>query len=111
MEHFINENECSDVNGQLKWWDERGTYIFRALKDYKDPQCNKAEVIDASQLYRDHMCASFLDACMLDIRDILIPEDQLKQFEGKSYSSGSSLNQKQRTKLVKNKQKEAVYQL
>ena len=56
------------------------------------------------------MSVSFLDACMLNIRDTLILEDQLKQFEGRSYSGGSSLNQKQRTTRVKNKEKEAAHQ-
>ena len=77
-EHFINKNECSDTNGWLKWWDERDNYIFRAFKGYKDPRCNKEEVIDASWLHRGHMTVSFLDACILDIRDTLILEGQLK---------------------------------
>ena len=51
------------------------------------------------------MSVSFLDACMLNIRDTLILEDQLKQFEGRSYSGGSSLNQKHRTRSVKTRKK------
>ena len=108
-EHFIKKNECSDINGWLKWWDERGNYIFRAFKGFKDPRCNKAGVIDASWLHRGHMTVSFLDACILDIRDTLILEGQLKQFEGRSYSGGPSLNHTQRTKRVKNKEKEDVH--
>ena len=56
------------------------------------------------------MSVSFLDACMFDIRDTLILEDQLQQFQGGSYSGGSGLNRKQRTKRVKNREKEAVHQ-
>ena len=82
---------------------------IRAFKCYKDPRCNKAEVIDASWLYRGHMSVSLLGACILDIRDTLILEGQLKQFEGRSYSGGPSLNQTQRTKRVKNKEKEDVH--
>ena len=44
------------------------------------------------------MSATFLDACLFDIRDTVILEDQLKQFEGGSYSGESDSNQKQRTK-------------
>ena len=56
------------------------------------------------------MGVPLLDACMFDIRDALILEDQLKQFEGGSYSGGSGLNQKQRTERVKNREKEAAHQ-
>ena len=56
------------------------------------------------------MSGTFLDACLFDIRDTLILEDQLKQFEGESYSAESDSNQKQRTKHVINREKEAVNQ-
>ena len=59
---------------------------------------------------RDDMGVSLLDACMLDIRDALILEDQLKLFEGGSYSGGSGLNQKQRNECVKNREKETANQ-
>ena len=54
------------------------------------------------------MSTTFLGACLFDIRDTLILEDQLKQFEGESYSGESDSNQKQRTKHVINREKEAV---
>ena len=85
MEDFIKENECTDINGWLKWWDERRSSIFR---------CNQAEVIHVGWIHRYRMDVSLLDTCMFDIRDALILEDQLKQFEGGSYSGGSGLNQK-----------------
>ena len=44
------------------------------------------------------MSVTFLDACLFDIRDTVILEDQLNQFEGGSYSGESDSNQKQRTK-------------
>ena len=43
----------------------------------------------ASWIRKDLMGVSLLDACMFDIRDALILEDQLKQFEGRSYRGGS----------------------
>ena len=83
MEH------CTDINERVKWWDERRSSIFRAFKGYADPQCNQAEVIHAGWICKDLMGVSLLDACMFDIRDALILEDQLKQFEGRSYRGGS----------------------
>ena len=47
MEHFIKENECTDINGWLKWWDERRSSIFQAFKGYTDLRCNQGEVIHA----------------------------------------------------------------
>ena len=47
---------------------------------------------------------------MFDIRDTLILEDQLKQFEERSYSRESGSNHKQRTKRVKNREYEAGHQ-
>ena len=110
MERFIRENECTDINGWLKWWYERRSSIFQAFKSYKDPRCYQAEVIHACWVHRDRMGVSLLDACMFDVRDFLILEDQLKQFDGGSYSGGSDLNQKQRTERVKNSEKEAAIQ-
>ena len=56
------------------------------------------------------MTVMFLDTCLFDIRDTPILEDQLRQFEGGRYSGGSDSNQKQRTKGVINRKKEAVNQ-
>ena len=56
------------------------------------------------------MGASLSDALMFDIRNALILEDQLKQFEGGNCNGGLGLNRKQRTELVKNREKEAAHQ-
>ena len=45
-------------------------------------------MIHAGWIHKDGMAVSLLDACMFAIRDALILEGQLKQFEG-SYSDGS----------------------
>ena len=86
MEDFVKENECADISGWLKRWNEKVSYIFRVFKGYKDRRYNKEEVIHSGCLHRDQMSVSFRDACMFDIRDNLILEDQLKQFEEGSYS-------------------------
>ena len=78
IERFIEENECTDINGWVKWWDERRSSIFRAFKGYIDPRCNQAEVIHEEWIHRDRMVVSLLDACMFDRKDSLILENQLK---------------------------------
>ena len=50
MEDFIKENESTGINGWLKWWDERRSYIFRGFKGYKDPRCSKVQVIHTGLL-------------------------------------------------------------
>ena len=70
---------------------------------------DQEEVIHAGWIHKDGMAVSLLDACMFAIRDALILEGQLKQFEG-SYSDGSGWNQKQRTKRAKNREKVAAHQ-
>ena len=65
-----------------------------SIKGYKDPQCNQTEVIHAVWIHGDCMGVSLLDVYMFDIRNALILENQLKQFQGGSYSGGSGLNQK-----------------
>lgn len=66
-----------------------------SIKGYKDPQCNQTEVIHAVWIHGDCMGVSLLDVYMFDIRNALILENQLKQFQGGSYGGVSGLNQKQ----------------
>ena len=63
-------------------------YIFRAFAPKDAPQVNQAEVIHVGWAHRDRSKLSMLDACQADVRDSLVLDVTLKNFQHVSTRGG-----------------------
>ena len=75
----------------VSWWYARRGYIFRAFAPKDAPQMNQAEVIHAGWAHRDRSKLSMLDACQADVRDSLVLDVTLKNFQHVSTRGGLAL--------------------
>ena len=87
IDTFINAHEDRAVlNKWLSWWHERRGFLFRAFAPTNAPQMNQAEVIHASWVHRDSPNLSLLDACEADVRDSVVLDVELNEYEKDSLS-------------------------
>lgn len=92
MDNFVKDKEDRKPLEQwVSWWYARRGYIFRAFAPKDAPQMNQAEVIHAGWAHRDRSKLSMLDACQADVRDSLVLDVTLKNFQHVSTRGGLAL--------------------
>ena len=90
VETFVNAHEeRTFLITWLSWWQERRGFIFRAFAPKNAPQMNQAEVIHASWVHIDSPNPSFLDACQTIVRNSVILDVELNEYEKGSLSFGA----------------------
>jgi hypothetical protein len=90
MDAFVKGDKDREfLETWVAWWHERRGFIFRAFAPQNAPQMNQAEVIHASWVHRDPANLTLLDACQADVRDSLILDVELKEYEQGSLSVGT----------------------
>lgn len=90
MDVFISAKEDrAFLKSWVSWWHDRRGFIFRAFAPKDAPQMNQAEVIHAGWTHRDRQNLSLLDACQADVRDSLLLDVELKQYQSGSAQGGT----------------------
>ena len=85
-----NSTHCNKLSNWVCWWVEKKEIIFRTFCGYSAPRMK--QVIHAGWVQRDKIGVSLLDACYFDVRDSLVLESEIYQFNFGSFpgSSGPS---------------------
>ena len=99
IDDFIQKDEGRKfIKSWISWWHDRRGFIFRPFAPKDAPQINQAEVVHASWVHRDSPNLSLLDACQADVRDSIILDVELKEYERGSLSVGTGPSYNDRKK-------------
>ena len=86
IDTFVNAHEDrAFLTTWLSWWQERRGFILIAFAPKNAPQMNQAEVIHTSWVHRDSPNLSLLDACQADVKDSVILDAELNEYEKVRY--------------------------